>query len=123
MTNEETNSLPMRPWKGKNMENKYPLNMFETIAERSVHEIIVPKEMTIDRLLGFEYAFSSLKLREQMILEMRYKEGRSLNQIGQEFSISGTRVHQIEVRALRQLQHPELWKYVELGLKAVIAAG
>lgn len=102
------------------MEKKYPINMFEAMAEMSVCEFVIPKEITTDRLLGFEYAFSSLKLREQMMLEMRYKEGQSRNQIGKEFGISGSRVHQIEMRALRQLQRPELWKYIDLGLKVAV---
>jgi len=113
--------LTVRPGKVQNMTKTYPINMFEAMAETSVCQISIPKDMTADRLLGFEYAFSSLKLREQMILEMRYKEGHTRTRIGQEFGISGARVYQIEMRALRQLHQPELWKYVGLGLKAAIA--
>jgi RNA polymerase primary sigma factor len=55
---------------------------------------------------------SNLTDRETRILEMRYglKDGRehTLEEVGQEFSVTRERIRQIELKAIRKLQHPAL---------------
>ena len=46
----------------------------------------------------------SLDPRQRQILQMRYGENRTCNDIGQELSLSGSRVQQIEVQAIRALR-------------------
>jgi len=57
-------------------------------------------------------AMSNLTDRETRILEMRYglKDGRehTLEEVGQEFSVTRERIRQIELKAIRKLQHPSL---------------
>ena len=50
----------------KNMEKNYPINMFEAMAEMSVCEFVIPKEITTDRLLGFEYAFRNFGINSRI---------------------------------------------------------
>ena len=45
-----------------------------------------------------------LDVRQQKILRMRYSENRTSNDIGDELGLSGSRVQQIEVQAIRCLR-------------------
>jgi RNA polymerase sigma factor (sigma-70 family) len=45
-----------------------------------------------------------LDVRQQKILRMRYSENRTCNDIGDELGLSGSRVQQIEVQAIRSLR-------------------
>ncbi len=57
-------------------------------------------------------AMNNLTDREMRILEMRYglKDGRehTLEEVGQEFNVTRERIRQIELKAIRKLQHPSL---------------
>ncbi|HID30617.1 MAG TPA: sigma-70 family RNA polymerase sigma factor, partial [Desulfobacterales bacterium] len=53
----------------------------------------------------------SLSERERKVLEMRYGlkdgQGRTLEEVGQEFGVTRERIRQIEAKALRKLRHPQ----------------
>jgi RNA polymerase primary sigma factor len=53
---------------------------------------------------------SSLSERERKVLEMRFGlkdgQGRTLEEVGQEFGVTRERIRQIEAKALRKLRHP-----------------
>jgi RNA polymerase primary sigma factor len=53
---------------------------------------------------------ASLTPREERVLRMRFGIGmnsdRTLEDVGQQFSVTRERVRQIEARALRKLKHP-----------------
>ena len=54
-------------------------------------------------------ALSSLTPREERVLRMRFGIGitdHTLEQVGQEFSVTRERIRQIEAKALRKLKHP-----------------
>jgi RNA polymerase primary sigma factor len=57
-------------------------------------------------------ALNNLSDRETRILELRYglKDGRehTLEEVGQEFNVTRERIRQIELKAIRKLQHPDL---------------
>ena len=62
-------------------------------------------EMCIrDRIL------SSLTAREERVLRMRFGIGmnsdHTLEEVGQQFSVTRERIRQIEAKALRKLKHP-----------------
>jgi RNA polymerase primary sigma factor len=52
----------------------------------------------------------SLSARERKVLEMRFGlldgQGRTLEEVGQEFGVTRERIRQIEAKALRKLRHP-----------------
>jgi len=54
---------------------------------------------------------ASLSPREERIIRMRFGIGRSadhtLDEVGQQFSVSRERIRQIEAKALRKLKHPD----------------
>ncbi len=57
-------------------------------------------------------ALNNLTDRETRILELRYglKDGRehTLEEVGQKFNVTRERIRQIELKAIRKLQHPDL---------------
>jgi RNA polymerase primary sigma factor len=52
----------------------------------------------------------SLRPREERVLRMRFgismNSDRTLEEVGQQFSVTRERVRQIEAKALRKLKHP-----------------
>jgi|ETNvirnome_2_300_1030623.scaffolds.fasta_scaffold10222_3 RNA polymerase sigma factor (sigma-70 family) len=67
---------------------------------------------TIGRLemakdLAYAMDNSGLKIREKMIIDMRYAQGMTLKEVGDELNITGSRVRQIEVNAMRKLRNPK----------------
>jgi len=71
-----------------------------------------PVEAASKQLLKeqIEEVLSSLTHREQRVLQLRFglEDGRSrtLEEVGQEFSVTRERIRQIEAKALRKLRHP-----------------
>ena len=67
---------------------------------------------------ALEYLLQELGPRQARVLDLRYglKDGkrRTLEEIGLEFEVSRERVRQIQVKALRRLNHPSKRKYLEV---------
>ena len=102
------------------MKSEYPLNVIKAMSESDESVFPVSQYITDDVSLGVQYALSLLKARERMIIELRYKDGQTLNQIGEIFEITSERVCQIEKSVFARLRRPDLWKYIELGLQRAI---
>ena len=66
-------------------------------------------------------ALASLTPREERIVRMRFGLGmnsdHTLEEVGQQFSVTRERIRQIEAKALRKLRHPSrsraLWSFIE----------
>jgi RNA polymerase primary sigma factor len=64
---------------------------------------------------------ASLTPREERIVRMRFGLGmntdHTLEEVGQQFSLTRERIRQIEARALRKLKHPSramvLWSFLD----------
>ena len=58
-----------------------------------------------------EVALQSLTEREQKVIRLRFGledgKARTLEEVGQEFSVTRERIRQIEAKALRKLRHPQ----------------
>ena len=67
----------------------------------------ITQDMLRDRL---EEVLKSLSLREREVVKFRYGIGRdttcTLEELGKKFKVTRERVRQIEIRALKKLQHP-----------------
>ena len=67
----------------------------------------ITQEMLRDRL---EEVLKSLSLREREVVKFRYGIGRdttcTLEELGKQFKVTRERIRQIEIRALKKLQHP-----------------
>jgi RNA polymerase sigma factor (sigma-70 family) len=67
-----------------------------------------PDDQLVERELleATEQALGSLSDRERSILRMRFVDGMSLREIGNEEGVGSERIRQIEAEALRKLRHP-----------------
>jgi len=71
-----------------------------------------PMEVVEDIQLGesMDYFLSTLKLKEENILRMRYgigvRDSLTLEEVGVRMDVTRERIRQIEAKALRRLQHP-----------------
>tara|TARA_Y100000758_G_scaffold283216_1_gene231872 strand:- start:98 stop:1810 length:1713 start_codon:yes stop_codon:yes gene_type:complete len=67
----------------------------------------ITQDMLRDRL---EEVLKSLSLREREVVKFRYGIGRdstcTLEELGKKFKVTRERIRQIEIRALKKLQHP-----------------
>ena len=67
--------------------------------------------VTYEMLRGrIEETLQSLSLREREVIKMRFGIGRdstyTLEELGKKFKVTRERIRQIEIRALKKLQHP-----------------
>jgi RNA polymerase primary sigma factor len=75
-------------------------------------KIASPRDATINYDLQeqTQSALSTLTSREEKILRMRFgigeKADHTLEEVGQDFSVTRERIRQIEAKALRKLRHP-----------------
>ena len=79
-----------------------------------------PTELTSDILAGIEYALSTLNEREQLVLCRRYKEQKTLREIGEEIGVKQERSRQIETAALRKLRYPRNMRFITKGVDGYI---
>lgn len=72
-----------------------------------------PEQHAADEMLKeeLEVALQSLTEREQKVIRLRFGledgKARTLEEVGQEFSVTRERIRQIEAKALRKLRHPQ----------------
>ena len=52
--------------------------------------------------------------RERKVIELRYKDGMTLEQVGNVFGVQRERIRQIQAKALRKLRHPRLSRHYRL---------
>ena len=73
---------------------------------------MLPEDAAIDSKMRetVTRVLASLTPREERVLRMRFGIGmntdHSLEQVGQQFSVTRERIRQIEAKALRKLKHP-----------------
>ena len=70
---------------------------------------------------SLEYVLRTLTERERRVLDFRYKEGLTLEEIGKRECVSRERVRQIHAKSLRKLRPPERLNYLKYGVSGTIA--
>lgn len=84
------------------IEDEYGAKRFYDLEDEEV-ECNLYKGIDDELLSG---CLDTLTYRERDILELRYKEQLTYDQIGAIYKLSGPRIRQIENKALRKLRHP-----------------
>jgi RNA polymerase sigma factor (sigma-70 family) len=80
----------------------------DTVADASTEQAFNQVEITTILTPLLE----NLEPRHRQILQMRYEENRTCNEIGSELGLSGSRVQQLEVQAIRHLRHQLMMPYL-----------
>ena len=70
---------------------------------------------------SLEYVLHSLTERERRVLDFRYKDGLTFEEIGKRFCVTRERIRQIYIRALIKLRNPGRLNYLKYGISGVIA--
>ncbi len=102
--------------------SKEPVSMDTPIGEEEDSHLgdfiedkstLQPEQHAADEMLKeeLEVALQSLTDREQKVIRLRFGledgKARTLEEVGQEFSVTRERIRQIEAKALRKLRHPQ----------------
>lgn len=98
----------------------YPYNAIEDLIGKSVvpfdpEKDIRGKEFTPDQMQGLDVALSSCLPREQEAFLLRYKEGKSLKDVGTAMGVTQERVRQIINKTLRKLRNPSRFNRIRYG--------
>ena len=89
------------------------LDVVETVSLDYVHDLAdegkSPEEETIHSELKKKTTsvLSSLTAREERIIRERFFNGKTLEEVGQTFSVTRDRIRQIQNKALRKLRAPK----------------
>ena len=87
----------------------YPYNLLKDIGND------MPRALNEDQIEGLRYAVSTLKPKEQKILKLRYEDNKTYQEISEIFSLSRSRVGQINAKALSKLRHPSRLERIKYG--------
>lgn len=100
---------------------EYPQNLLDEIANApytdSENRVEWEEPLPTDFAQTLAYVLAGLTEREQQVIELRYKKQMSYVQIGRELGVSGERVRQVGVRALRKLCHPSRRSLLIRGIR------
>ena len=70
---------------------------------------------------SLEYVLHTLTERERRVLDFRYKDGLTFEEIGKRFCVTRERIRQIHAKSLRKLRHPGRLNYLKYGVSGVVA--
>lgn len=69
---------------------------------------------------SLEYVLHTLTERERRVLDFRYKDGLTFEEIGKRECVTRERIRQIHAKSLRKLRRPERLYYLKYGVSGVI---
>ena len=80
------------------------------VSDDNILVVVSLNELFTAASIGISAFLSSLTAREERVLRMRFGIGmnsdHTLEEVGQQFSVTRERIRQIEAKALRKLKHP-----------------
>lgn len=91
-------------------EAPYPYNLMDDIFTEPTDWIL-----SEDNIKGLDDAIASLDEREQKIINLRYREGFTLEETGKVFHLTRDRIRQLQARAVRKLRNPARSKQILYG--------
>ena len=81
---------------------KEPFESFETLED--TYEM--PEVLDFEVKDAITQVLSTLTPREERVIRERFFHGKTLEEVGQQFSITSESIRKYEARALRKLRHP-----------------
>ena len=70
---------------------------------------------------AWEYVKTTLRDREARVIELRYKESKTLEEVANEFGVSRDAIHKVELGTIRKLKHPRRSEILLYGLRYIDA--
>lgn len=98
---------------------EYPYNLLTHVFEDDPRK---PEDWPEDAEGTVAYVLCQLPDRERDSLELYYKENKTMDEIGELWSVTHERVRQIIVRAERRLRTHRLARFLTLGVQGVISS-
>lgn len=102
------------------VKEEYPQNLLLSLKITAANEIEIPQEITSDIRAGIEYSLSTLDERERNVIQLRFVDRKTYDEIGKTFDISNGRARQIEMKAFRKLREPKRWNYIRYGVEGYL---
>ena len=100
------------------LKESFPLNLLLMLKEdRWLGEHIPVDNINEDIKAGLEYVISTLPVRDQRVIKMRYIEKKTYSAIALELDVSVERIRALDHRAVQRLLRPQLLGYIKYGLK------
>ena len=81
---------------------KEPFESFETLED--TYEM--PEVLDFEIKNAITQVLSTLTPREERVIRERFFNNKTLEEVGQTFSVTRNRIRQIEAKALRKMKHP-----------------
>ena len=81
---------------------KEPFESFETLED--TYEM--PEVLDFEIKNAITQVLSTLTPREERVIRERFFNNKTLEEVGQIFSVTRTRITQIEAKSLRKMKHP-----------------
>ena len=92
---------------------KEPFESFETLED--TYEM--PEFSSSEIKFAISNALSTLTPKEERVIRERYLNNKTLEEVGQTFSVTRERIRQIEIKALEKLKHTSksiiLWEMIK----------
>lgn len=95
-------------------ELEYPYNLFAAMKGKT--KLMLPQILTADVLAGLKYALSTLPAKDQVLIQLRFAENKTLLETA---AFLSRPVEETEVReeaALKRLHSPSRWNYIRYGI-------
>ena len=91
-------------------ESPWPYNLVEAMWMEQMNTALRD-----DQLCGLEKALDSLADREKDAVLFYYRDGVTLQQIGEAWGVTPERARQVLAKAVRKLRHPARWNLIRDG--------
>lgn len=88
----------------------YPFNLIDAIFWEET--VWVNDE---DHVTGLNHALGTLSDREQKVIQMRYHDVMTLEEVAKDFGVTRERIRQIEAKAVRKLRHASRKNFILHG--------
>ena len=110
-------------FKGRYMKNRKVFDELETEPfEVLTDDIAIEMDEVLytDELKkALTLALATLTAREERVIRERFFYGKTLEEVGQTFSVTRDRIRQIQNKALRKLQHPTRKEMLQDFMEAI----
>lgn len=107
-------------------EYDYPYNLLVDVfggwgEDINDDSFIANQELTLDQKDGLDFALDTLTEREKHCVILKYRENKTLEEIGKEYNVTRERIRQVIAKATRKLRHPSRANYIRKGYR--VASG